>query len=87
MSKPYLSIIIPILNEISQLEAFLISLKKNMVFENDETSTFRIIKIKSHKELEIDGSYLFECEICDYNRADIVIIFEGPPKNLRIRWL
>lgn len=35
MSKPYLSIIIPILNEISQLEAFLISLKKNMVFENE----------------------------------------------------
>ena len=33
-----------------------------------------------------DGSYIFECQICDYNKADTLMIFEGPPSNLRTRW-
>jgi rSAM/selenodomain-associated transferase 2 len=50
MNKPYLSIIIPILNEIDQLEGLLTALKKNMIFENE------IIFVDGGSS---DGSYEF----------------------------
>ena len=50
MNKPYLSIIIPILNEIDQLERLLNALKKNMIYKNE------IIFVDGGSS---DGSYEF----------------------------
>tara|TARA_B100000767_G_scaffold275787_1_gene315620 strand:+ start:2270 stop:2962 length:693 start_codon:yes stop_codon:yes gene_type:complete len=54
MNKPYLSIIIPVLNEIDQLEGLLTALRKNMIFENEiifvdggsSDGSFEFLKIK-----------------------------------------